>query len=1003
MRNRPTSGPAGLVIGAIVLVCTSTVALPAWSQEGPIEEIVVVGSRIQKPDFAFSNPVLSVDAEIIEYSGTTNITNFLKTYPALVGSLDANDAAGSNTFIGGTGLTLLNLRNLGVDRTLVLVDGRRHVAGLPGSAAVDVDTIPIELIERVEILTGGASAVYGADGVTGVVNFVLKKDYEGVNFRGRTGRSEESDAEAHLVSITGGTALFGGRGHGAIALEWSREERLKANDRDFAGGGKRFSFVTNPFDEGPARIPVQDLRFFDSSPEGAVDIDADFSEFTGTPEFNGTDSPWDSGTIPFIVPFYQQGGDGSRVDQFIGDLLPKQERITVNAMFDYEFSPYANFFSELKYSRNDSFTQYQPTFDFFLALESDYAYFPPNIAQAFEDAVADGTWDPFGLSFFGLTGPLVSRDHFDLGVRGEDIKRETIRGVLGLEGAITDNVRYEVSYVYGETEVENRQLNNRLNDRFAAALDAVVDPATGAVVCRSNLDPDAEPFNIFWQGWDEFEPLPGTWAGSFTPGPNSGCVPVNILGSGVVSDAARRWIMTTSLAKSKLKQHVAQGYVTGDTAAWFSLPAGPVGFAAGLEWRKEESSSKPAPEDQAGLTFGNILEPERGDYDVREVFFEIDVPLLADLPGVQSLSADAAVRFSDYSTIGNATTWKFGAAWQPIDDIVVRGTRAEATRAPNIGELFNPGGQTFRFIDDPCAQNELDSGTGFRVANCAEILTALGVDPTTFIDLNAASIPGTLRGNPDLTEEVAETRTFGVILRPRFAPNLTVSVDWYDIKLKDAINTAAPQNAADLCVDLPTIDNNFCGLFEREPGTGRIVDFIQRPLNVAELTTEGIDYTVQYLIDPADWGVRQNFGTFNVRLVGNRLRDLTFINLPGADPESERGTVDAPEWQIKLDVTWERGPVLVNYGLSSFSETQRFDKRTLRNNPDFVDRSYAKFDKREVHDLYAAWEFRPGARVYGGVNNFTDEKPDIGAVFYPVSAVGRAYFLGFDVDLAAFR
>jgi outer membrane receptor protein involved in Fe transport len=421
--NKPDIKAMKPLTMALGLACATAVATPAYAQSSTIEEVVVVGSRIQKPDYAFSNPVQSVDAEVIRFSGTTNIGNFLKEYPALVGSLDANDSAGSNAFIGGTGLTLLNLRNLGTDRTLVLVDGRRHVAALPGSSAVDVDTIPIELIERVEILTGGASAIYGADGVTGVVNFVLRNDFDGVSLRARTGRSDESDAEAHLMSLTAGTPMFDGRGQGTVAFEWSREERLRANDRDFAGGGKRYRFSSNPFEDSPQNIPLRDVRFFDSSPEGAVDVDFDFVQ-----DFNGTDTPWDGGTIEFIPDFYQQGGDGSRVDQFIGDLLPQKERVTLNAFFDYEFSPRANLFTELKYSRNDSFSRAQPSFDFFLLLEPDYAFYPQNIAAALDGGEA-----------------LVSRDHFDMGVRGEDIKRETTRGVLGLEGALTDSISYEMS------------------------------------------------------------------------------------------------------------------------------------------------------------------------------------------------------------------------------------------------------------------------------------------------------------------------------------------------------------------------------------------------------------------------------------------------------------------------------------------------------------------------------------------------------------------------------
>ena len=972
----------GVVTTLPLLFTGSLYAQEEAEDDGQIEEIIVTSSRIQKPDYAFSNPVISVDSEAISFSGATNMTDFLKDLPALTGSLDANDAAGSNAFIGGTGLTLLDLRNLGVDRTLILVDGRRHVASLPGSAAVDVDTIPIDLIERVEVQTGGASAIYGADGVSGVVNFILQKDFEGLRIRTRAGQSADSDSDNRRISVLAGRNFAGGRGNVTASLEFNSDDRLHASERDFAAGGKRRIFVDNPAElDGddpnvPDEIPLGDIRFFDSSLAGAVDTDFDFVN-----DYNGDDTPFDGGTIPFIPPFLQQGGDGTPLDFFIGDLLPEEDRATANLFARYEISDRVTLFSEAKFSRTEAFSESQPTFDFFLWLEPDYAFTPPNIG-----ALTEG--EPY----------LVSRDHFDLGIRAEDITRDSIRGVVGLEGDLSDNLRYEVSYVYGETEVENNIINNRLNDRWAAALDAVIDPATGQATCRSNLDPSAVPFNLTWQGWEEdFEPSEGTWAGSFTPGANSGCVPVNILGEGAVSAAAADWINTDSLATSKLTQHVFQAYVSGNTSSWLNLPAGSIGYAAGIEWREEESRSNPPIEDQLGLTFGNILSPERGDYDVREIFGEVDIPLLQGKPGAEILSLDAAVRLSDYSTIGNATTWKVGGVWSPVEDITFRATVAEATRAPNIGELFDPGGQTFRFITDPCDITELDEGTEFRASNCETLLTSLGVDPETFIDPNSASIPGTLTGNRELSEEVADTTTVGIILRPRFAENLTIAVDWYDIELEDAINTALPQVAADLCVDLPTLDNQFCGLIDREQGAGGIVNFTQQPVNVANFRTEGFDFTINYFLDPD-----ADIGDFNFRLIGNKLEKLTFINLPGADPDPDLGEaspssgLQAPEYQAAFNVLWQRGPVAVNYNLNWFDETQRYTLEQRQNNPDIAEKRYLDYSSHVVQDLQVRYDYSNSWSFYGGVNNLTDEEPDIGEVFFPVSAVGRYFYVGLD-------
>jgi outer membrane receptor protein involved in Fe transport len=982
---------APLVASVFSIALLGPVGFAHAEEETVIEEMVVVGSRIQKPDYAFSNPVLSVGADDIKQSGTTNMAAFLKTLPALAGSFDAhdtNDVSSSGSFIGSVGLTQLNLRNLGTQRTLVLVNGRRHVSALEGSQVVDVDTIPFELTERVEVLTGGASAIYGADGVSGVVNFVTKTDYEGFNVRAQGGQSTHGDADTALFSLTAGKNFSDDRLNISGSYEYSREDGVLTRDRKFAR--ERQVFVDNPFDpdDDPNLfdlIPLPDIGFSDSSPGGAVDTNFDFSF---VPDFHGSDRPWDLGSLGFIDPFLQQGGDGSRLNAFVQDLLPEVERHTANLFLNFELHEAARFYGEVKYSKNDSFAAGQPTFDFFLWLEPDYAYLPPNISAAVDEEL-------------GGCCALVSRDHFDLGGRSEDITRETWRTVFGITGDFADDFTYDISYVWGETDVKLRNLNNRYNDRFAAAIDAVVDPDSGEIVCRSNLDPTLEPFNIPWNvgfGWNAWEPLPGTWAGSFQPGPDSGCLPVNLLSEGGISPAAADWINSTTTWRSKIEQQVFSAYLTGSTQRWFSLPAGAVQFAVGYEWRDEKSSSRPDDIDQAGLTYLNQVEDNVGDFDVSEFFAEIDVPLLSGVRGAELLSVDAAVRFSDYSTIGNATSWKVGAIWQPIEDITFRGTVAEATRAPNIGELFDPGGQTFQFLDDPCDINELSQGTPFRADNCAQILTALGVDPTTFTDPNSASVEGLLRGNPDLDEEVADTYTVGIVLRPRFVPNLTVSVDWYDIEIKDAINTALPQTAADECVDLPTIDNSFCDLVVRSADNfGGVVFFEQTPLNVASFTTEGYDFTVEYLLDPNAWGAKSNIGLFNFRLIGNKLEDLTFIKLPDAAPDEDLGEEDAPEWQLKFDLTWSRGPLTVNYGFTYFNETDRFTTgSTLQQlEDDRVDPKYLQFDAKFEQDIYAAYEFGDSFELFGGVNNITNEKPDIGETYYPYSAVGRFYFLGF--------
>lgn len=982
---------------AIILACFS--APGAIAQDAVLEEdindtIVVTGSRIAKPDYAFSNPVISVDSDAIQYSGQTNLTDLLKEIPALVASRDTNDESGSNETVGGAGVNVLDLRNLGTDRTLVLVDGRRHVAARPGSASVDTNTIPIDLVESIEVATGGASALYGADGVTGVVNFIMKKDFEGLSLRGQAGLSDEGDGDRQQISVVAGSNFADDRGNIAFAFEFNNTERLRDVDRDFAAGGARRVFADNPAlvpgQEALAaqfgnftNVPIGDTRFNDSSPDSAVYVSPDFDI-----DFNGTGLPFDAGSPFFIPPFLQQGGDGSPQARFIGDLVSGQKRYSGNVFANYELNDNHRVFGEFKFVRTDTISESQPTFDFFLVIEEDNPFIPQAIRTALE---AETT--TLAEAFGGPRGVLISRDNFE-GFRASQIDRETIRGVAGIEGDFADNFNYSLSYVYGQSKVEDNAINNRFNDRWAAALDAVIDPGTGQATCRSNLDPTAIGANVAFSGL----PAPGT----FTPGANSGCAPFNPFGEGSPSQASLDFIFQDTLSTSKITQHVVSGYVTGDSSNWFDLPGGPVGMVIGGEWRREASENQPAQEDIDGLTFGNELLPETGEFEVYEGFAEVDLPLLADLPGIQAFNLDGAVRVSDYTTVGTTLTWKGGFAWQVIDDIRFRGTIAQAVRAPNIGELFDPGGQTFQFINDPCDVTNLSEGEAPRAANCATLLNGFGVDPTTFVDPNSASIAGTLRGNRDLSEETARTYTAGIILQPQFIPGLTVSADWYDITIDEAIITAAPQVLADLCVDTSSLDNQFCDQVTRDPTTGGIVDFVSSPLNVAEISTQGIDFAAAYQFDVAEvLGADSDYGFANIRLIGNRLRKLDFINFPGDAVDEDLGEEDAPKWQLNFDATWQRGPLSFNYGFTYFSKTLRDSDTATANDPNIFAPEFIRHPALFTHDFQARYELSEQFQVYAGVNNFTDQEPSVGRTFYPVSAVGRFFYAGFRADFAS--
>lgn len=937
-----------------------------------IEQVVVTGTRISSPVEERSGLVTAIEGQALRQAGNTALVDVLKQMPALVGSRDSSDAGGNTLIAGGTGLSLLNLRNLGVNRTLVLVDGRRHVGALSGTGAVEIDTIPIALIDRVEISTGGASAIYGADGVSGVVNFVTRRNFAGLEISSSFGQSSKQDAEDMRVSVLSGINFAEGKGNATVALEYAGQNRLRRDQRDFSSRDYA-PLVGNPAeamqdDPGvPDRIPVRDLRNAGLSPDGAADID-----FDGLPDFNGDDTPFDFGSGIFGGRF-QQGGDATPIQ--VGDLLPKKDRYTLDALLSYEFSRAARIFSDLKYSRTTAFAESYPTSDFFLAIAPDNPFIPPNIAAAAQ-------------ANFGVF--TVARTNFDLGIRNEDIERETIRSVLGVDGSINDNLKYEVSFVYGRADIDTTSGNNRLTDRFYAALDATIDPVTGSATCRSNLDPAALPLNFQFPQLGEQFPAFGS---TFTPGAGSGCMPINVFGNGSISRAAAAWIMADSRSQTRIEQQVAQAFVSGNSGGWFSLPAGPLSFAAGIEWRKEESRNTPASEDQLGLAFNGLLPASRGEYDVNELFGELSVPLLRGLPFAHALVIDGAVRHSDYSMTGDATTWQSGLAWSPIPTATVRATVARATRAPNIAELFGPTVPAFAFFQDPCDTNHLNLGSSSRAANCAALLSSLGVDPTTYVDPNVGiPVSGQGMGNEDLEEERSKTHTIGIDWRPR--AELVVSLGWYDIKLRDAVNTPLAQQTADACVDLPTLANSFCALIGRVPGTGSIAGFIEQPINIAEFRTEGYDFSLSYQLDPARVGWSGDWGTFAFSVSGNRLTEFTVRNLPTAPDESFRDAMDVPKLQTNLELGWSRGPLNVRYRLEYFDETQRIRPQLRHAEPDIVEAKYFDYDEKLTHDVYAQYAFRMGVTAYAGINNLTDEEPDTGEIAYPLDPRGRFFFVG---------
>lgn len=964
----------------------------ASSSSDPYSEptIVVTGSRLEQSLAYRAVPVRTIGAEDIQQSGHINLTDYLVDVPALQSSYTSVDSAGSGMPTAGmVGVNFLNLRNLGHKRTLVLVDGKRHVGGFAGSAAVDITNIPTSLVQQVDVLTGGVSAVYGADAVSGVVNFVMKRDFEGLTLNAQNRISERGDAAQTYVAATYGKSFGGGRGNIALAYEFQQEDQLGYRKRlNHGQSGPRWEFAPNPLD-GPQQsgfddpqivdfLPQTGLRWLDVSPAGAIALGSPFDHpdenylfIPPAATLNGDGEIYDSGR-PIFGTSLTIGGSGTLRERFVMDILPESRRHLVNALAYHEFSQSLTVRADVKYVSSHSRTDVQPTTDLFTYLAPDNFYLNNFIGE--ENSVG---------------GAMISRDNLDFGPRYYKVDRELWRGVLSADGAISDHLRYEASLVVGQSRQASISAGDRIVDRYYAALDAV-DDGNGGVTCRVNL-PDE---NIIYglsvgNRFPMYESAPLTFAAG-------DCVPLNLIGEGSPSQEALDFVLATHRQNSRLRQTVANMQISGDSGGFFQLPGGPVAFALGAEYRKESSRSTPSYYGGNDLLVDQLRSvPTGGSFDVSEFFAEVQLPLLADAPLADHLSVGGAVRVSDYSTSGTSTTWNVSGAYAPVRDVLFRASYSRSVRAPNIGELMAPNESSIAQIFDPCGVDKIGTGTADRAANCDAALTALGLDPAEFDPSSDVQSPqymgamGSQIGNRDLSPEKSKSWTVGLTMQPKALGNFSLTVDWYDIRLKRAIRTATAQELVDLCYDLPQENNPFCGLLGREETTGNISYYSLKPQNVASLRTAGLDLDLQYQIV-----LGQKLGQLQWRLAGNYLDHLSYTPADGAPKVSDRDNIYAPRYSANFDVTWMKGDFAIRYGIDWRDKTRRVTKAQLKADPDYVDARYIWYRETWEHDVHLSKRVGQDFEFYGGVTNLWDRKPDIGALSYPISAVGRSFYTG---------
>jgi len=760
---------------------------PAGSEDNPI---VVTGSRIARADLVATVPVAVVSSEEIAQTGAANIQDVLADLPAVGQNISRTSTNFSTT---GNGQASINLRNLGSSRTLVLVNGRRFVAGVPGTSIVDLNNIPTDLIKQVEVVTGGASAVYGSEAISGVVNFILDDEFQGLRLHAQAGLSDKGDAARQLVSATAGTSFAEGRGHIVIAGSYDKDHGLRSRDRTFSAT------------DNPNRSSYNAQGLF--SPNGS------FAPGAGTLTFDAFNN----------VKNYQSAnidGYNRNADRYLA--LPV-ERYLASSLAKFSFSPAATVYGEFTYAKSKSNSSLEPqavaSSDLVYADGSAFGGIPitnPLIPTAIRTAMVNA----------GVTALPFRRRSNDIFDRSNHNDRETWRAVAGVRGELSPALHYDVYYTHGETR-DVTHSGTVYGPNYANALNVVAGP--NGPVCAINAD--ANPNNN-----------------------DAACVPLNIFGFNTVSAAAAAYVTRNgeqSRYEARVKQDVASATLSGEL---FKLPGGPLGFAIGGEYRHEKSTEDFDEATNLGLTLGNQLSDTRGAYDVKEGFVEISAPVLADLPFIHRLSFEGAARYADYSTVGGVWSWKVGGEWAPVRDLRFRGVYSRATRAPNISELYSAQNETFPAVVDPCDQRR-GAGDGAPIsltnlpaacrANTA-IANAAASGGFVYSTAQIQNINGFTGGNPNLKQETAKTLTLGGVFEPRFLPGFSLTVDYYDIKVENAIGIIGQQTSLNECINGGG-QAIFCNNIVRD-ATGHLESVNAINLNTGSFEASGIDTQARYLV-----------------------------------------------------------------------------------------------------------------------------------------------------------
>jgi outer membrane receptor protein involved in Fe transport len=1051
----------GLTIGVLASSALLTSAVNAQESGGEsesktIEKISVTGSRIRSVNIESSSPVVTIDSELFDVRGTTDTVDLLNTIPSFF-------AAQTTAFANGaTGTSTVDLRGLGSQRTLVLVDGKRLPPGGPlAGFASDINLIAPQLVERVDVVTGGASAVYGSDAIAGVVNFITRKDFEGVEIDAQYGFNQSDNSsgifrealenlgetpetgshtgnDTFQVNLLIGSGLDNGRGNVTAYFNYSRNSGLQQGSRDFAQcatvpvgadglrclGSNQGPFPTtfvvgatpildangdrvtvSPFDSNGQALSVTSPFALNVPIVGAFQNNAN-RQLAYLPDDDGVLQVTTALDNPLAILAFDEAGNPIFNPDITANLsLGADNGLTAGFNNAFNFNPFNPIRRQVErfnvgfnsyYDITDSVTAYM---DFGFTSSSSPQIIAPS--AAFGSTVNRVNCDNPVLSAeareaicgnASINGPFTRADEngfaqaqirrrfVEGGPRTDDRTRTNFRSVIGVKGIVDDNFDWDLFGQYSETRLTRLQFNQVTLANLTNSLDIVEDPTTGAPACRvavDGTDASCVPFITAFDATAEFDPALQTYLDT----------PTLTVGTGV--------------------QTIVGGTFGGDLGVYdikSPLADESINFLVGFEWRRDELFQQADGIAAGGLLVGagGATVPINGETSVVDLYFEAAVPLIADMPGIQKLDLTAAYRYSDYSSTNNTTglegadfstnTYALGLAWLPIDDVRIRAQLQRAVRAPNVIELFTPQNSNLTTLADPCSGTS-PSRSQAECANTGLPASLFGLVPEDSGQLNTLT-----GGNPNLTPEESDTVTFGAVYQPSQIENLTLSVDYFDITVENAIASIPPATTLDQCLTNGT--DQFCSQIQRGPDGSltffpRELAFIQNTtVNVAEFSTAGIDFQAQYRLDIADYGsVSFNYNSTyllsfnNISLPGTAEFDCVgFFGESCGNPNSEYRHNFVATWSTPWDI---RASLIWRY-ISGVDQVGSIDNGFIADGSNGNVVSLADTGTRQIDesieaisylDLTAFYDLTESMTIRVGVNNILDEDPPITTTF----------------------